>query len=66
LMRDMFRRERTVLKCLWIPTPDPDNQEYSARFAMFSKLAQIPVESHNHKGGDADYVTFSIELDESK
>jgi len=66
LMRRMFREERTVLKCLWIPTPDPINEEYSARFAMFSKMVQIPVERHNHKGGEADYVTFTLELDESK
>jgi len=66
LMRRMFREERTVLKCLWIPTPDPTNEEYSARFAMFSKMVQIPVERHNHKGGEADYVTFTLELDESK
>lgn len=66
LMRGMFRHERTVLKCLWIPTPDPNNPEYTARFAVFSKLAEIPSETHNHKGGDADYVTFQIQLDESK
>jgi len=65
LMRSMFRNERTVLKCLWLPTPSPLNQEYTARFAMFAKLTQIPNESHNHKGGDADYVTFTIDLDES-
>lgn len=65
-MRSMFRRERTVLKCLWIPTPDPDNQELTSRFALFSKLAEIPSERHNHKGGTADYVSFTIQLDESK
>ena len=66
IMRNMFRNERTVLKCLWLPTPDPVNQEYTARFALFAKLAQIPSETHNHKGGTADYVSFTIELDESK
>lgn len=65
IMRNMFRRERTVLKCLWIPTPSPTIQEYSARFALFSKLSVIPTEQHNHKGGTADYVSFTIELDES-
>lgn len=65
-MRRMFREERTILKCLWIPTPDPVDQEYTARFAVFSKLAQVPAERHNVKGADADYVDFSIELDESK
>lgn len=65
-MRSMFRRERTVLKCLWIPTPDPTNQELTSRFAVFSKLAEIPSERHNHKGRTADYVSFTIQLDESK
>jgi len=66
LMRGLFRVKKTVSKCLWIPTPSATNQEYTARFALFSKLVQIPVEQHNHKGGDADYVSFSIELDESR
>ena len=66
IMRSLFRTRRTVLKCLWIPTPSDVNQEYTARFALFAKLVQIPNEQHNHKGGDADYVSFSIELDESK
>lgn len=66
MMRNMFRHERTVLKCLWIPTPSPLDQEYTARFAMFSKMVQIPTERHNNKGAKADYVSFTIELDESK
>lgn len=66
LMRSVFRTAKTVLKCLWIPTPDPSNQEFTARFALFAKLTQVPSERHNHKGGNADYVNFSIELDESK
>lgn len=66
IMRRLFRQERTVLKCLWLPTPDKDNEEYTARFAIFSKLSAIPSERHNHKGGRADYVSFTIELDESK
>jgi hypothetical protein len=65
-MRSMFRRHKTVLKCLWIPTPDPTNQELTSRFALFSKLAEIPSERHNHKGGEANYVNFTINLDESK
>ena len=65
LMRTLFREARTILKVLWIPTPDPVNQEYMARFALFAKLTQIPIEKHNHKGGDADYVSFTVELDES-
>jgi hypothetical protein len=65
LMRRLFREAKTILKVLWVPTPDPVNQEYTSRFALFAKLTQIPSEGHNNKGGDADYVTFNVELDES-
>lgn len=65
-MRNIFAHARTVLKCLWIPTPDAVNEDYTARFALFSKLVQVPVERHNNKGRTADYVSFTVELDESK
>jgi len=52
---------RTGLRALWIPDP-----QSPARFAVFGKLANMPVESHNNLGANADYVTFSsIEVDES-
>lgn len=66
LMRSIFQYARTTLKCLWIPTPDPTDQEYTARFAVFSKLTQVPVERHNNKGREADYVSFTLDLDESE
>lgn len=65
IMRDMFERERTVSKCLWVPTPSATDQESVARFAVFSKMVNIPTERHNNKGADFDYVTFTIDLDES-
>ena len=65
IMRDMFERERTVTKCLWIPTPSDTNQEVTARFAAFAKMTAVPSEKHNNKGADHDYVTFTIEVDES-
>ena len=64
-IRDIFRAARTTLKCLWIPTPSPTNQEFTQRFFAFSKLSSIPVERHNNKGAEKDYSNFSIELDES-
>ena len=64
-MRQMFLRERTTLTCLWIPTPDINDQEYTARFAVFGKLASIPRELHKSLGRTADYVSFDIEVDES-
>jgi hypothetical protein len=52
---------RTGLKALWIPDP-----KLPARFAVFGKLANMPVETHNNLGNHADYVSFSqIEVDES-
>lgn len=61
----MFRRDRTTFKCLWIPTPDPVDQEYTERFAVFGKLSKIPAEKHNSKGAKADYIDLDIEVDES-
>jgi hypothetical protein len=66
ILRDMFQHERTVLKCLWIPTPSINNAEYLSRFTVFSKLVKIPTERHNVKGPDSDYVSMTVELDESQ
>lgn len=60
-LADVFEFARTTLKCLWIPTP-----ETPERFAVFGKLAKIPVEEHNVKGADLDYVSFSVTVDEAK
>ena len=59
-LRGVFDTARTSLKCLWIPTP-----KFPDRFATFAKLTSIPVEQHNVISEDADYVSFSIEVDES-
>ena len=59
-IQEIFNSARTHLKCLYIPTP-----RTASRFAVFGKLVQIPEESHNFKGSDADYVDFQIEVDES-
>jgi len=64
-LRDLFETARTTHKCLWIPTPDPVDPNVSDRFMVFGKLTKIPTERHNYKGDDADYVTFTIEVDES-
>lgn len=56
----VFDYARTSLKCLWIPdSTDP------ARFAVFGKLSTMPEETHLNMGEGADYVDFSIEVDES-
>lgn len=65
ILRDIFTNQRTVLKCLWIPTPSVTDPEITGRYAVFAKLVKIPRETHNNKGPDATYVTFPIELDES-
>ena len=60
-MQDIFEDARTVLKCLWIPTPqDPK------RYMLFGKLVKIPEETHNDKGPGKDYVDFNIEVDEAR
>jgi hypothetical protein len=59
-MRDLFDYAGVTLKCLYIPVP-----QQASRFAVFGKLNEIPIEEHNYKGADADYVDFSLEVDES-
>lgn len=56
----LFETARTNLKCLWIPTP-----KYPIRYATFGKLSDLPDEEHNDLGASADYVNFSVEVDES-
>ena len=51
---------RTSLKCLWIPTP-----QFASRFAVFGKLAEIPVENHKAISRDADYIDLDINVDEA-
>ena len=60
LLQQVFGTCRTSLKALWMPTPRTPE-----RFAVFGKLAAIPSEQHNSKGADADYVSFTLEVDES-
>jgi len=59
-MRELFDYAGITLKCLYIPVPSQPG-----RFAVFGKLSDIPAEEHNYKGANADYVDFSIEVDES-
>lgn len=59
-MRSVFDQAGITLKCLWIPLP-----QQPTRFSLFAKLTEIPSEEHNYKAADADYVDFSIRLDES-
>ena len=65
LMRRHFKFARTTLKCLYIPTPDPDSAVFTARYAMFSKMVRVPVERHKVISEEADYISFTLELDES-
>jgi len=60
LLKTLFAYCRTSLKALWIPTP-----RMPTRFAVFGKLPSIPSEQHNAISDDADYVSFSVEVDES-
>ena len=58
---NLFRTYRTTPKCLWIPDP-----RYPSRYAIYGKLTEIPQETHQDMGEDADYVSFSVEIDEAK
>lgn len=60
LQDEVINAAKTILKCLWIPTP-----EYPLRFMTFAKLTKMPTETHNVKGENLDYVDFTIETDES-
>lgn len=66
IMRNLFETYRTTHKCLWIPTPSATDKEVTARFAGYAKLTTLPSERHRYLGGDSDYVSFTIEYDESK
>jgi hypothetical protein len=66
ILRSLFETYRTTHKCLWIPTPSLTDKEVTSRFASYAKLTTLPNERHNYKGGNADYVSFNIEYDESK
>lgn len=60
MLKQIFITCRTSLKALWIPTP-----RTPTRFAVFGKLVNIPSEQHNAIADDADYVSFSVEIDEA-
>ena len=58
----MFKTARTASKVLWIPTPA--TPERYAVFAKMEKLPELSVTSNEEDGG-TDYISLSIELDES-
>ena len=62
-LNDVFLTAKTSLKCLWIPFP-PQVE----RFSVFGKLTEIPEEVHEKYSSDdsSDWVSFQIEIDESK
>jgi hypothetical protein len=66
ILRNLQETYRTTHKCLWIPTPSATDPEVTARFAGYAKLTTLPTERHVYHGGDADYVSFPIEFDESR
>ena len=63
ILRELFKNERTTLKCLYIPTPNPTDASITARYAVFGKLRQIPNERHNYK--TETYVDVVLDIDES-
>jgi len=63
LVNNVFLDARTSLRCVWIPyMADP------ARFGVFGKLTDLPQEEHNVMGDaneDLDFVSFTVDIDES-
>ena len=35
-------------------------------YKLFGKLTKLPEQRHNVKGDDQDYVTLTVEVDESR
>lgn len=62
LLDAVFKSARTTSKVLWIPTPA--SPERYAVFAKLEKLPELSVTSNEEDGG-TDYITLSVELDES-
>ena len=62
MLNEVFKSARTSSKVLWIPTPQTPE-----RYAVFGKLVQLPemTISNNDETGATDYVSLSIEIDES-
>lgn len=60
MLKQIFEYCRTSLKALWIPTP-----RSPTRFGVFGKLSSLPSEQHQSFGEGADYVSFTVEVDES-
>ena len=65
ILQGVFDTFRTTHKCLWIPTPDFSNPETTAKWAVFAKLSQIPMENHKSVDNRTDYITLDVNLDES-
>jgi hypothetical protein len=57
-LRTLFKEAGTLLKVLYIPTPQDPSE-----FAVFAKMKEIPQESHKQMG--ERYVSLSLDLDES-
>ena len=63
LVNNVFLDARTSLRCVWIPY-----MEEPSRFGVFGKLTELPSEEHNVMGDaneDLDFVTFTVDIDES-
>ena len=60
MFRDYFVTNRTDLKALVIPRPTNPSS-----LAVFSKLSQLPSESHTSISDEEHYVTLTLDFDES-
>jgi len=60
-LKNVFSYVRTSLKALWIPTPN-----FPKRFMVFGKMTSMPRETHNALSEDADYIDYSVNVDEAR
>jgi hypothetical protein len=60
-LKNAFGFVRTSLKALWIPTPN-----FPKRFMVFGKMTSMPRETHNALSEDADYIDYSVNVDEAR
>ena len=63
LVTNVFLDARTSLRCVWIPY-----MEEPSRFGVFGKMTELPSEEHNVMGDaneDLDFVSFTVDIDES-
>lgn len=64
LLKRYLRYNRDTLKALIIV--DPSDEDLKYKFSVFSKLKQMPGETHRFIDSETSYTTFDLEYDEGR